>query len=85
MEDQAPNIEDSNTVVEPLYNIVDSDGNTIESNVSNEYVEQLLESMNVEDGNIETTYFYWPIDNLILEKLISENSTSLRFIKQITE
>jgi hypothetical protein len=85
METPTPNIEESNTVVEYLYNIVDSDGNIIESNVSNEYVEQLLESMNVEDGNLETTYFYWPVDNLILEALISESNTPIRFIKHITE
>jgi hypothetical protein len=85
MENQSPNIEDSNTVVEHLYNIVDSDANIIESNVSNEYITQLLTDMNVEDGNLETRYFYWPNDNLILEALISESNTPLRFFKHITE
>ena len=67
------------------YNILDSDANIIESNVSSEYITQLLENMNVEEGNLEATYFYWPEDALILEALLLESNGSIKFIKAVTE
>ena len=86
MANQPPiNEESENTVVEYLYNIVDSDSNIIESNVSSEYITQLLENMNVEEGNLEATYFWWPEDTLILEALLLDSSTTVKFIKAVTE
>jgi hypothetical protein len=61
------------------FNIVDIDNNIIESNITEEQVNQL---MNREVADDELNYFMWPNDDVILNEMkSSEYSARMRFIK----
>jgi hypothetical protein len=62
-----------------MYNILDVNETVIESNLSEEAVALLLEDTTT--GGF--SYFYYPIESVIMEKLKEEKGESIRFIKPV--
>jgi hypothetical protein len=63
-----------------MYNILDVNETVIESNLSEEAVTLLLEDTTTTGG---FSYFYYPIESVIMEKLKEEKGESIRFIKPV--
>ena len=61
-----------------MYNLLDANEAVIKTNISEEAAILLLEDTTTIDG---FSYFYYPNDSIIIEKLKGEKGESIRFLK----